>query len=399
MRGARGSFPAAFHQSHNLPKAVDSLWDHQYPQSRGQEKHHRKKENIFGKFQRGKSAGNSHSDPMLIEVLRGQSAPRPPIWLMRQAGRYLPEYRALRAKAGQLPRPVLPAGMGCRDHAAADPSLWFRRRDPVRRYPDRTGCARAESGLRGGPGPAPRRDAAGALLKVLTRQDRHKFAQHLRNRGARPRRTAPGKGADRVLRRALDRCDLHDRRPNHEGPTPARLAAFRDPENFARLIDCVADCLGRLSPAQIGAGAQAVQIFDSWAGVLPDDQFGRWCDRPDGRMVRRLAGTAPRRPVIGFPRGAGDASERLCRRNRRRCGRLRYLDAARRYAGARRRARRCKAISIRFCLSPAGPCSNRAFRTFCAALEDVPHVFNLGHGILPATPVEHVARLVELVRS
>jgi uroporphyrinogen decarboxylase len=309
-------FPAAFPKDRpDLSASCGQLvGSPEYPQSRGQEKHlQRRKKRILGNFEKGKAVGESHSDPMLIKVLRGQFAPRPPIWLMRQAGRYLPEYRALRAKADGF------LDLCYRPDWAAEITL-----QPIRRFgfdaailfadilivPDALGQKVAFE-----EGHGPRLDAA-EPAELLPRLDPGKTATKFasicetveRVRADLPQETAligfcgaPWTVATYMIAGQTTKDQQ-----------PARLAAHRDPENFARLIDMVADVSIDYLSAQIRAGAQAVQIFDSWAGVLPDDQFERWCTRPVARMVDALRARHPDVPVIGFPRGvSGDAAKRF----------------------------------------------------------------------------------------
>ena len=252
----------------------------------------------------------AHSAPRLIEVLRGKPLATPPIWLMRQAGRYLPEYRKLRAEAGSF------LDLCYRPEWAAEITL-----QPIRRFdfdaailfadilivPDALG-----QGVTFEEGSGPQLDAMppDALLKALKPDAVGEKFGRIFETVARVRAELP---AEKAL---IGFCGA----PwtvatymiaGHGTPdqAPARLAAFRDPENFARLIDLLADCSVDYLSGQIEAGVQAVQIFDSWAGVLPDDQFRRWVIEPTVRMVRGLKARHPSVPLIGFPRGAGLRAE------------------------------------------------------------------------------------------
>jgi uroporphyrinogen decarboxylase len=180
---------------------------------------------------------------------------------------------------------------------------------------------------------------------------------------------------------------------------PARFAAYRDPESLDQLLDLLADVSTDYLSAQIRAGVQAVQIFDSWAGVLPDDQFERWCIRPVAKMAKALRERHPEVPVIGFPRGAGRANAEafIAATGIHALG----CDTAMPLADMR-------ALSAKtavqgnldpFLLVAGGPLFESRVRGIVRSLDGVPHVFNLGHGIVPETPIEHVMRLVELVRG
>jgi uroporphyrinogen decarboxylase len=338
--------------------------------------------------------------PKLIEVLRGRPAKRPPIWLMRQAGRYLPEYRKLRAEAGSF------LDLCYRPEWAAEITL-----QPIRRFdfdaailfadilivPDALGQKVAFE-----EGSGPRLDGMppDALLKLLKPAATGEKFGKIFETVARVRAELP---AEKAL---IGFCGA----PwtvatymiaGHGTPdqAPARLAAFRDPENFARLIDLIADCSVDYLSGQIEAGAQAVQIFDSWAGVLPDDQFRRWSIEPTARMVRSLKARHPGVPIIGFPRGAGLLAEPYVREtgvDAVGCDTAMPLDFMR---GALAKHAAVQGNLDPLLLVAGGALLESRIRHMLAALEGVPHIFNLGHGILPSTPIEHVARLVEIVRS
>jgi uroporphyrinogen decarboxylase len=179
---------------------------------------------------------------------------------------------------------------------------------------------------------------------------------------------------------------------------PARLAAFRDPENFAQLLDLLADISVAYLSGQIAAGAGVVQIFDSWAGVLPDDQFDRWVIAPTERMMRQLRALHPDVPVIGFPRGAGGLSEEFVRRTGVDAV---GCDTAMPLAQMRRLG---QSAAVQGNLDPlllvaGGPLLEKRIEDIIAQLSGVRHIFNLGHGILQTTPIEHVERLIRAVRG
>lgn len=337
----------------------------------------------------------------LVRTLFGEKQARPPIWLMRQAGRYLPEYRELRAKAGSF------LDLCYRPDWAAEITL-----QPIRRFgfdaailfadilivPDALGQKVAFE-----EGHGPRLDA-GSPAELLARLDPDatgpKFSLICETVGL----VRAGLPKDVAL---IGFCGA----PwtvatymiaGHGTPDqkPTRMAAYADPANFARLLDLLADVSVEYLSAQIRAGAQAVQIFDSWAGVLPDDQFERWCIRPVARMTAALRDRHPDVPVIGFPRGASGDNAR------------RFVDATGVNAVGCDTAMPLADVAALgsvaavqgnldpFLLLAGGPLLESRVADIIRSLDGVPHVFNLGHGIAqPHTPVEHVARLVELVRG
>jgi uroporphyrinogen decarboxylase len=180
---------------------------------------------------------------------------------------------------------------------------------------------------------------------------------------------------------------------------PARLFAYRNPEAFAQLIDKLVAASAGYLVKQFAAGVDAVQIFDTWAGVLPADEFQKWCIAPVARIVAAVRDRVPGARIIGFPRGAGTELSR-------------YIDAvavdavsldwmvelgfAREHIQPRR--------TIQGNLDPlallaGGSALDRATDAILETFGQGPFIFNLGHGILPDTPIAHVERLVARVRG
>ena len=342
----------------------------------------------------------SQPEPLLIRTLKGEVPARPPIWLMRQAGRYLPEYRELRAKAAGF------LDLCYRPDWACEITL-----QPIRRFgfdaailfadilivPDALGQKVAFE-----EGHGPRLDAA-APAELLATLDRGKVQPKFALICETVERVRAGLGAETAL---IGFCGAPwtvatymiagQGTPDQK---PARLAAYRDPEHFSQLLDLLADVSVDYLSAQIQAGAQAVQIFDSWASVLPDDQLQRWCIQPVARMLSALRERHPGVPVIGFPRGVGGANAQsfLAATGVDAIG----CDTAMPLADMRALAAKA---AVQGNLDPlllvaGGPLLESRIADIVRSLAGVPHVFNLGHGIVPETPIEHVARLVELVRG
>ncbi len=179
---------------------------------------------------------------------------------------------------------------------------------------------------------------------------------------------------------------------------PARLFAYRHAEAFGRLIDILVEASVDYLVAQFKAGVDAVQIFDTWAGVLPPAEFERWCIAPTQRIVSALRREVPAARVIGFPRGAGTMLEK-------------YVDALALNAvgldwmidRAVARERIQSRVAVQGNLDPlvllaGGAALDREVDNVLEAFAGGPFVFNLGHGILPQTPVEHVERMLKRVR-
>ena len=179
----------------------------------------------------------------------------------------------------------------------------------------------------------------------------------------------------------------------------ARLLAYRDPDTFRRLIDLLVDASADYLVNQVRAGARVLQIFDSWAGSLPEDAFERWCIAPTKRLVERVKADVPGTPVIGFPRGAGVLAERYAKETGVDAV---SCDTSQPLAWIRDKLQ--PLVPVQGNLDPVllvagGAELDRRVEAILAALASRPFIFNLGHGILPETPIDHVARLVHLVKS
>jgi uroporphyrinogen decarboxylase len=178
-----------------------------------------------------------------------------------------------------------------------------------------------------------------------------------------------------------------------------RRWALAEPDSFGRLIAIIVEASLRFLSGQIEAGAEAVQLFDSWAGVLPEAEFRRWVIEPARAIVARLRRQHPQVPIIGFPRGAGvlhgdyveatgvDAVS---------------LDTSLPLAWALERLPRQVAVQGNLdpvALVAGGEALRRGVAHVLERCRGRAHVFNLGHGIMPATPVEHVLELARLIRG
>ncbi|NQV81217.1 MAG: uroporphyrinogen decarboxylase [Alphaproteobacteria bacterium] len=324
----------------------------------------------------------------------------PPIWLMRQAGRYLPEYRALRAKAGSfLDLCYSPA-------RAAEVTM-----QPIRRFGFDAAIIFADillipqalgQDLRfaEGEGPilAPIRDAK--ALSALTMEGLHKRLEPIyetvsRVHGSLDDQTALIGFAGAPWTVATYMVEGGGSR-NFEN---IKVWAYRDPAGFGALIDLIVEATIAYLSRQIDAGAEAVQLFDTWAGVLPETAFARWCIEPTQRIVAALRAAYPTIPVIGFPRGAGvSLQDYAARTGVQGVG----LDSAVPLSWARQAVQ--SQCTVQGNLDPlmvvaGGTAMTNEARRIVSAFKDGPFVFNLGHGILPQTPPEHVAALVAAVRA
>jgi len=336
----------------------------------------------------------------ILEVLAGRPQAVPPVWFMRQAGRYLPEYRALRERAGSF------LDLCFTPELAAEVTL-----QPIRRFgfdaailfsdilvvPHALGrSVTFEAGE--GPRLEPLDDAA-KLNALAATEDGRVFAP-VYEAVALVKRALPDNvallgfcGAPwTVATYMVAGCGTPDQ-------APARLMAYREPQAFARMIDILVAVSSRYLVEQLRAGADAVQIFDTWAGVLPTGEFERWCVAPVRRMVENVRRAVPGAKIIGFPRGAGATLTR-------------YLDAVPVDAVSIDwmaepsfvRAHVQSRVAVQGNLDPlallaGGAALDRAVDDILANFGQGPLIFNLGHGILPPTPIAHVEQVLRRIRG
>lgn len=336
----------------------------------------------------------------LVEVLSGQAQPVPPVWMMRQAGRYLPEYRKIRESVGGF------LDLCFTPKLAAEVTL-----QPIRRFgfdaailfsdilvvPHALGQTVT---FAAGEGPQLSPVVTAATLGRL-RQEVDLgalgpvFETIVRVREALPPEVtllgfcgAPWTVATYMV-------------AGHGTPdqAPARLMAYRDADTFARLIDRLVEASIAYLIEQFRAGVDAVQIFDTWAGVLAPEEFERWCVAPAARIVAGVRERVPDAKFIGFPRGAGSSLSR-------------YVDRVpvdgvgvdwtidREFVRTRIQSRRAVQGNLDpLVLLAGGEALDAAVDAVMAAFAGGPFIFNLGHGILPETPIAHVERMLARVRG
>ncbi|MCX5494839.1 uroporphyrinogen decarboxylase [Kaistia dalseonensis] len=346
-----------------------------------------------------------HNDPTtrkpeqrFLRVLGGEALASPPIWLMRQAGRYLPEYRELRARAGSF------LDLCFSPELAAEVTM-----QPIRRF-----------GF----------DAAILFSDILVIP--HALGRSVRfveGEGPRLDPITPGEIDGLVVEGVADRLRLvmetvervrAELAPDKaligfcgapwtvatymiagRGTTdqaPARLFAARDPEMFDRLIDRLVAASTDYLLAQLRAGADAVQIFDSWAGVLSPEAFARWSSGPIARIVAGIRAEIPDARIIGFPKGADRQISAFVAETGVDGIGVDWtvpLGAIRQETGGR--------VALQGNLDPmilvaGGARLDAAVDAILAAMEGGRLIFNLGHGIVPETPIAHVEQLVARVR-
>jgi uroporphyrinogen decarboxylase len=335
----------------------------------------------------------------LLKALGGIPDDTPPVWLMRQAGRYLPEYRKVRAEAGSFldlcydPEKATEVTLQPVRRFAMDAAILF---SDILVVPDGMGQKVA---FREGEGPVlePVRNAAGIeKLKAEAVVERLApvYATVARVAAALPEEVALIGFAGAPWTVASYMVEGGSSKDFRE----IKGLAYRDEAAFDDLIAKLVTATVAHLAAQVEAGAEVVQLFDTWAGILPEDGFKRWCIEPTKQIVAGLRMQAPDVPVIGFPRGAAFNTERyIAETGVDAVG----LDTTVPLEVAARLQARC---AVQGNLDPilvveGGPPMEQAARAILGALKGGPFVFNLGHGVLPQTPPEHVARLLQVVRG
>jgi uroporphyrinogen decarboxylase len=341
----------------------------------------------------------TQADKPLLAVLKGERRDPPPIWLMRQAGRYPPEYRAIRAEVPSFlelcftPELAVEVTLQPIRRFAFDAAILF---SDILVVPHALGQTVS---FREGEGPvlAPVRSPADiAQLDPARLHDTlAPVYETVRLLAAGlPKEVALVGFAGAPWTVATYMVEGRTSRVFHH----AKLLMYRDPASFAALIDCLVEATAQYLLAQVAAGAEIVQLFDTWAGVLPEPEFRRWVIEPTRRIVASLRARHPALPVIGFPRGAGPLYAAYFEATGVTAV---SLDTAFPSAVARDALQRIGPVQGNLdplLLVAGGAALREAAAGIIGTLGGGPFIFNLGHGIVPETPPEHVAELVELVR-
>jgi uroporphyrinogen decarboxylase len=335
-----------------------------------------------------------------VEVLSGHRQAVPPLWMMRQAGRYLPEYREVRARAGSF------LDLCYNPELAAEVTL-----QPIRRFAFDAAIIFSDilvlphalgRSVRFEVGEGPRLDPLDSPDKVATLSRHADFAM-----------LEPVFEALRRVRRELAPtvaligfCGAPWTVATYmvagqgtPDQAPARLMAYRHPDAFARIIDTLVENSITYLLGQLAAGADVLQLFDTWAGVLPPREFLRWSAEPTRRIVEGVRAKVPNAKIIGFPRGAAALLPDYITRT--------GVDAVSidwTAAPTLIREQVQTRVAVQGNLDPLALIAGGA--ALDAAVDDVLAnfaagrlIFNLGHGIQPDTPIAHVERMVARVRS
>jgi uroporphyrinogen decarboxylase len=336
------------------------------------------------------------SEKKLLRVLAGERQTVPPVWLMRQAGRYLPEYRALRNQAGSF------LDLCFTPKLAAEVTL-----QPVRRFGFDAAILFSDIlvvplalgqqvTFEEGEGPRLDTDALGRLRERL---DHGRLAPVYEAVGLVKQSLPAGVALIGFCGAPWTVASYMVAGHGTPDQAPARAMAYGDPAGFGRLINRLVEASIEYLVRQLEAGAEAVQIFDTWAGILPPEEFARWCIEPIEQIVAEVRGAVPDARIIGFPRGAATNLSRYVEETDVDGVGLDWaIDRA--FACARVPER----VVLQGNLDPlvlraGGDALDGAVDAVLAGFADRPFIFNLGHGILPDTPIAHVEQMLTRVRG
>jgi uroporphyrinogen decarboxylase len=336
----------------------------------------------------------------ILRVLAGECLTVPPIWLMRQAGRYLPEYRAVREKAGSFLDLCFNAKL------AAEVTL-----QPIRRFGFDAAILFSDilvvphalgQRVTFETGEGPRLDAIDTPREQqrLRREIDHEKLAPIYETIGRVKQDLP---PEVVL---LGFCGAPWTVASYmiagfgtSDQYPARIFAYRHPEAFAELIELLVKASAEYLVRQFEAGVDAVQIFDTWAGILPAGEFQRWCIEPSARIVAAVRQSVPGAKIIGFPRGAGtELSNYLAAVPVDAVG----LDWMIEPMFVREHIQSQRPVQGNLdplALLVGGKTLEHGVDATLSAFMQGPFIFNLGHGVLPDTAIEHVEQLVKRVRG
>lgn len=334
----------------------------------------------------------------LLDTLQGANLARRPIWLMRQAGRYLPEYRALRAERGGFLKLVYDTD------AAAEVTV-----QPIRRFGFDGAILFSDILI------VPY--AMGQDLQFLAGEGPHLSPRlidaTLESLTAVPERLAPIYATVAKVKAQLSPETTllgfagspwtvatymvagEGSRDHHD----TRAMAYRDTGAFQAIIDAIADVTIEYLSGQVEAGAEGLQLFDSWAGSLAPAQFERWVIAPNAKIAAEMQRRYPHVPIIGFPKGAGEKLAAYARETGVNAvgvdETIDPLSAARELPANMPVQGNLDPLLL---LSGGADLEVQTIRVL-EAFAERPHVFNLGHGIGQHTPIENVEQLLKIVRS
>ncbi|WAT17192.1 uroporphyrinogen decarboxylase [Aurantiacibacter sp. MUD11] len=334
----------------------------------------------------------------LLDNLAGQRTDRRPVWLMRQAGRYLPEYRALRAEKGGFLELVYDSEAAAEitvqpiDRFGFDGAILF---SDILIVPHALG---QDLWFEAGEGPRLAPPLVDGVWQGLEKAFHH-FDPIYRTVELVRQRIGPDVTMLGFAGSPWTVATYMVAGAGSKDQGAARSLAWRDPAAFQSLVDAIEAASIEYLIGQIDAGAEAVQLFDSWAGSLSPSQFEKWVIAPNARLAAAIREARPGIPVIGFPKGAGAKLPAYARETG-----VDALGIDETQDSAWIASQLPANMPVQGNLDPmlllaGGAALESEVRRICDAFGDRPHVFNLGHGIDKETPIAHVEQLLALLRG
>lgn len=339
-------------------------------------------------------------EKLLLKVLKGNAGTRPPVWMMRQAGRYLPEYRAVRAKTSNFLEFCYNSELAAEvtlqpiDKFGFDASIVFA---DILLIPDALG-QKVEF-----------HEGVGPVLEPLQGpEDIEKLSL-----GGVQEHLQPVCRTLEILASELPSAvtligfagapwtvaTYMVGGKGTKGQDATRLLAYRRPEVFQSLIDVLVEATSDYLINQVKAGAEVLQLFDTWAGSLAPFEFDKWCIEPTERIVKRVREAGIDVPIIGFPKGAGEKAPLFAKRTG---VQGLSVDTSMEMTWARKNLSPLATVQGNLdplALVAGGKEMRHQTRSLLEIFDGEPYIFNLGHGIVPETPEAHVAEVVERVKA
>ncbi len=339
------------------------------------------------------------TDKPFLDALNGVVTEKPPFWFMRQAGRYLPEYRELRAQKGGFLDMAFDSKAACEitmqplRRFGMDAAILF---SDILTIPLGLGQELefvAGEGPKLGPLDIGRLNYSGfskldPVYEAVTNVRAAIKAEGFNNTALIGFAGAPWTVATYMVEGGSSKDFM-----------ATKLMAYREPEKFGALIDLLVEATASYLIKQIQAGAEVVQIFDSWAGALDPDGFKRWCIEPTRKIVEHIRAAYPHIPIIGFPKGAGYNYVSYAQNTGITALGIDQHVSTQWAARALQNQMPVQGNLDPFVLMAGGDALTMAVERIKNDLSGGAYVFNLGHGIHKDTPVEHVEQMVKLIRG
>lgn len=341
----------------------------------------------------------------LIDALKGKTHQVPPVWLMRQAGRYLPEYRKIRAASGGdfldlVYNPDLASEVTLQPirRFGMDGAILF---SDILVIPHALG-----QDVRFEQGEGPKLDALSSPedIKKLSKQNFKTCLAPVLETIRQTQSKLQHEGYDHTALIGFSgapwtlACYMIEGGGSRDF-IKTKLWAYNDPESFGDLIDILCDAIVEYLCDQIEAGVEAVQLFDSWAGILDHTLFSRWVIHPTRRIAEAVHARHPDIPIIGFPRGVGRLALDYAHNAKINALSMDSQTAPKWAASVYQKLMPVQGNLDPVCLLSGGMALQGSVEDILVHLSGGPFIFNLGHGVIKETPVSHVEELVKMIRE